>query len=69
MTTSKPTIAGRAGYLTTAATLAILIPLYVPLDRLGLQNSLVGPSLVFIMFQYPPQRHFVRGLMSGAIRG
>jgi len=106
MTTSKPTIAGRAGHLTTAATLAILIPLYVLLDRLGLQNSLVGLSLVFIMFQFPfalfmmrnsfeavpreleeaalvdgcttfaalrrvlpPQRHSVRGFMSGAIRG
>jgi multiple sugar transport system permease protein len=31
----------------------ILIPLYVLLDRLGLQNSLVGLSLVFIMFQLP----------------
>lgn len=31
----------------------ILIPLYVLLDRLGLQNSLVGLSLVFVMFQLP----------------
>ena len=31
----------------------ILIPLYVLLDRLSLQNSLVGLSLVFIMFQLP----------------
>jgi multiple sugar transport system permease protein len=31
----------------------ILIPLYVLLDRLGLQNSLLGLSLVFIMFQLP----------------
>jgi ABC-type glycerol-3-phosphate transport system permease component len=31
----------------------ILIPLYVLLDRLGLQNSLAGLSLVFIMFQLP----------------
>ena len=31
----------------------ILIPLYVLLDRLGLQDSLVGLSLVFVMFQLP----------------
>jgi multiple sugar transport system permease protein len=31
----------------------ILIPLYVLLDRLHLQNSLIGLSLVFIMFQLP----------------
>jgi multiple sugar transport system permease protein len=107
MTTSRSTVAGRAGYYTTTAALAILflfplvwsgwssvkgqpgssqasgygfarfdfpgknllflaalailmvpyatilIPLYVLLDRLGLQNSLVGLSLVFIMFQLP----------------
>jgi multiple sugar transport system permease protein len=31
----------------------ILIPLYVLLGYLGLQNSLVGLSLVFVMFQLP----------------
>ncbi|WP_377273109.1 carbohydrate ABC transporter permease [Peterkaempfera sp. SMS 1(5)a] len=31
----------------------ILIPLYVLLGRLGLQNSLVGLSLVLVMFQLP----------------
>ena len=31
----------------------ILIPLYVVLGHLGLQNSLVGLSLVLIMFQLP----------------
>ncbi|GAA2848048.1 carbohydrate ABC transporter permease [Streptosporangium fragile] len=31
----------------------ILIPLYVLLGHLGLQNSLVGLSLVFVMFQLP----------------
>jgi len=31
----------------------ILIPLYVVLGELGLQNSLVGLSLVMIMFQLP----------------
>jgi multiple sugar transport system permease protein len=31
----------------------ILIPLYVLLDRLGLQSFLAGLSLVFIMFQLP----------------
>jgi multiple sugar transport system permease protein len=68
----------------------ILIPLYVLLDRLGLRNSLVGLSLVFVMFQLPfalfmmrnsfeavPREleeaalvdGYVRGFMSGAIRG
>ena len=45
-------------FLTTLSILmvpyaTILIPLYVLLDRLGLQNSLVGLSLVFVMFQLP----------------
>ncbi|MCK2213472.1 carbohydrate ABC transporter permease [Actinomadura sp. ATCC 31491] len=31
----------------------VLIPLYVLLGHLGLQNSLVGLSLVFVMFQLP----------------
>ena len=31
----------------------ILIPLYVVLGKLGLQNSLIGLSLVLIMFQLP----------------
>jgi multiple sugar transport system permease protein len=31
----------------------LLIPLYVLLDRLGLQNSLLGLSLVLTMFQLP----------------
>jgi multiple sugar transport system permease protein len=31
----------------------ILLPLYIILGRLGLQNSLVGLSLVLIMFQLP----------------
>ncbi|WP_214414417.1 carbohydrate ABC transporter permease [Sphaerisporangium fuscum] len=31
----------------------ILIPLYVLLGHLGLQNSLVGLALVFVMFQLP----------------
>jgi multiple sugar transport system permease protein len=31
----------------------LLIPLYVLLDRIGLQNSLVGLSLVLTMFQLP----------------
>ncbi|GAA3022656.1 carbohydrate ABC transporter permease [Streptosporangium longisporum] len=31
----------------------ILIPLYVLLGHIGLQNSLVGLSLVFVMFQLP----------------
>jgi multiple sugar transport system permease protein len=31
----------------------ILLPLYIVLGRLGLQNSLIGLSLVLIMFQLP----------------
>jgi len=31
----------------------ILLPLYIVLGRLGLQNSLVGLSLVLVMFQLP----------------
>jgi multiple sugar transport system permease protein len=45
-------------FLTTLAILmvpyaTILIPLYVVLGKIGLQNSLVGLSLVLIMFQLP----------------
>ena len=31
----------------------ILLPLYIVLGELGLQNSLIGLSLVLIMFQLP----------------
>lgn len=31
----------------------ILLPLYILLGKLGLQNSLIGLSLVLIMFQLP----------------
>ncbi len=45
-------------FLTTLAILmvpyaTILIPLYVVLGHIGLQNSLIGLSLVLIMFQLP----------------
>ena len=45
-------------FLTTLAILmvpyaTILIPLYVVLGKIGLQNSLIGLSLVLIMFQLP----------------
>ncbi|TKK86257.1 carbohydrate ABC transporter permease [Herbidospora galbida] len=38
----------------------ILIPLYVLLDYVGLQNSLLGVSLVFVMFQLPFALYMMR---------
>ena len=38
----------------------LLIPLYVLLNRLGLQNSLVGLSLVLAMFQLPFATYMMR---------
>ncbi|WP_062350293.1 carbohydrate ABC transporter permease [Herbidospora yilanensis] len=38
----------------------ILIPLYVLLDHVGLQNSLLGLSLVFVMFQLPFALYMMR---------
>ncbi|GII54755.1 sugar ABC transporter permease [Planotetraspora thailandica] len=38
----------------------ILIPLYVLLGYIGLQNSLVGLSLVFVMFQLPFALYMMR---------
>ncbi|GAA4557913.1 carbohydrate ABC transporter permease [Planotetraspora kaengkrachanensis] len=38
----------------------ILIPLYVLLGKIGLQNSLVGLSLVFVMFQLPFALYMMR---------
>ena len=38
----------------------LLIPLYVLLNRLGLQNSLLGLSLVLAMFQLPFATYMMR---------
>ena len=38
----------------------LLIPLYVLLNRLGLQNSLIGLSLVLAMFQLPFATYMMR---------
>jgi multiple sugar transport system permease protein len=38
----------------------LLIPLYVLLNGLGLQNSLIGLSLVLVMFQLPFATHMMR---------
>lgn len=46
----------------------ILIPLYVLLGYIGLQNSLVGLSLVFVMFQLPFALFMMRNAFEGLPR-
>jgi multiple sugar transport system permease protein len=46
----------------------ILVPLYVVLGHLGLQNSLVGLSLVFVMFQLPFAIFMMRNSFEAAPR-
>ncbi|WP_214321856.1 carbohydrate ABC transporter permease [Nonomuraea sediminis] len=46
----------------------ILIPLYVLLGYLGLQNSLVGLALVFVMFQLPFALYMMRNAFEAVPR-
>ncbi|GII75848.1 sugar ABC transporter permease [Sphaerisporangium rufum] len=60
-------------FLTTLAVLmvpyaTILIPLYVLLGHLGLQNSLVGLALVFVMFQLPFALYMMRNAFEAVPR-
>jgi multiple sugar transport system permease protein len=47
---------------------SLLIPLYIWLDRIGLGNSLVGVSLVMVMYQMPFSVFMMRNAFEGVPR-